>query len=238
MITLYGSGTPNVQKILFFLGETGLPYRLQRMHMLAGDGRTPEFRAINPNGKVPAIVDHNGPGGRPYTLFESGAILLYLAEKTGRFWPQDMAERYDMIQWLMWQMAGVGPMFGQAIHFWIYAPPEHQAYGRSRYYTELQRLAEVMENRLAAAPYLAGDKFSLADIAVFPWTRRLPDVFGVKPEQHPNLVRWQAAIEARPGWQAVKTICQDLLREDLANTRAAPADQIDRFMGRGPYARA
>jgi GST-like protein len=238
MIELYASGTPNVQKILFFLGETGLPYELKRMHMLAGDGRTANYRAINPNGKVPAIVDTEGPGGKPYKVFESGAILLYLAEKTGHFWPTDMAERYDMMQWLMWQMAGVGPMFGQAIHYWLYAPPEHQAYGRSRYFTEVQRLAEVMETRLAQVPYLAGAAFSLADIAVYPWTRRLPDVFGVDFAKHPNLVRWQAEMEARPGWQKVKTICQDLLREDIARTRAADADLIDRFMGRGAYARA
>lgn len=241
-LQLYSLATPNGQKVTILLEEllaagfSAAEYDAWLIRISDGDQFSSGFVAVNPNSKIPALMDHSV--SPPQRVFESGAILLYLAEKTGHFWPQDMAERYDMMQWLMWQMAGVGPMFGQAIHYWIYAPPEHQAYGRSRYFTEVQRLAEVMETRLAQAPYLAGARFSLADIAVYPWTRRLPDVFGVKFAEHPNLVRWQAEMEARPGWQKVKTICQDLLREDLANTRVADADLIDRFMGRGAYARA
>ena len=165
MIELYGSGTPNVIKILFMLGETELPYTVHKVNVFAGDQFKPAFTAMNPNSKVPVIIDTDGAGGKTITLFESGAILIYLAEKTGKLLPTEPEARAHTLQWLMWQMAGIGPMFGQAVHFTRYAPPG-QDYGRARYLTEAKRLHEVLDQRLGESEYVAGDFFSIADIAL------------------------------------------------------------------------
>lgn len=231
-ITLYGCGSPNVQKVLFFLSEAAVPYSFHHVDLMSDETRSPEFRTLSPNGRVPVIVDRDGPGAKPLTVFESGAILQYLAEKTGQFWPTDIAERSRVIQWLTFQMANVGPMFGQAMHFLYQQSADESIYARERYYGEVRRLMRVLDTRLAQSRFLAGDQFSLADMATYPWLRRQPEAFGAPLEQHPSIGRWQAEIEARPGWQAIAELCLDLLRKDVRAIRAAPKEAVDRFLGR------
>jgi GST-like protein len=195
MIDLYTWPTPNGHKVHILLEETGLEYTVHPINIHKGDQFEPGFLQISPNNKMPAIVDQDGPGGSPYPLFESGAILMYLADKTGRFLPVETRARYDVVQWLMFQMGGVGPMLGQAHHFLGYAP-EKIPYAMDRYRNEANRLYGVIDRRLGEHEYLAGD-YSIADIAVWPWLRR-PERQGVDREQYPNFMRWFAAIEARP----------------------------------------
>ncbi len=232
MIDFYVLTSPNVQKIFVMLEELAVPYRAIPVDVWKGEQFKPEFVALNPNSKIPVIVDHDGPGGKPYTVFESGAILLYLAEKFGRFLPADTAKRYDVIQWLMIQLTGVGPTFGQVVHFTRFAPPGND-YSKSRYMTEMLRLYDVLEKRLGRSPYLGGDDYSIADIATFPWTRN-HDMFGVKWSERPNLGRWFDAIAARP---AVKKALATV--EGIQSSRDTASDDAkDRIFGRGKYARA
>jgi GST-like protein len=168
MITLYGGGTPNVFKVLIMLSETEVPFEVRRINVLAQEQFAPEFLALNPNAKIPVIVDDDGPNGQTCTVFESGAILLYLAEKTGQFLPAASAERYRVLQWLMLQMASIGPMFGQAVHF-CHAAPDGSDYARTRYRTEVRRLYALLDGQLAAKAYVAGDQYSIADMAIYPW---------------------------------------------------------------------
>lgn len=196
MIDLYTWGTPNGRKVSIMLEETGLPYAVHKIDIHKGDQFTPAFVAINPNSKIPAIVDSDGPGGKPIAMFESGAILIYLAEKTGKFLPAEPRERYAVLQWLMFQMAGVGPMFGQAHHF-MRAAKEQVPYGIERYHNEAKRLYGVMDRRLAAVPYLAGETYSIADIATFPWVAR-HEWHRVELEAFPSVKRWFETIKARP----------------------------------------
>ena len=170
MIDVYSWATPNGHKIHIMLEECGLPYRVHAVNIGAGEQFAPEFLAISPNHKIPAIVDAEGPDGAPISLFESGAILLYLAGKTGKFLPTSTRGRYEVLQWLMFQMGGVGPMLGQAHHFRIYAP-EKIPYAIERYTNEARRLYGVMDKRLAKSRYIAGTEYSIADIAIFPWLR-------------------------------------------------------------------
>ena len=195
MIDLYTWGTPNGRKVSIMLEETGLPYRVHKIDISKGDQFKPEFVAINPNSKIPAIVDPEGPGGKALTLFESGAILIYLAEKTGRFLPKDPAARYVVLEWLMFQMGGVGPMFGQVHHF-LRAAPEPVPYAIERYSKETMRLYGVLDARLGGAAYLAGD-YSIADIATYPWVAR-HEWHKVELGDFPNVERWYRAIGARP----------------------------------------
>jgi len=166
VIDLYALTSPNVQKIYIMLEETKLPYKEHFVDVWKGDQYSPDFIKINPNSKIPTIVDHEGPGGKPYTVVESGAILMYLAEKSGKFLPKDMAKKYDVLQWLFFQTSGIGPSFGQFTHFKMFAPKDN-SYSMSRHQTEVKRLYEVMEKRLAKVPYLAGDEYTIADIATF-----------------------------------------------------------------------
>jgi GST-like protein len=198
MIDLFTDTTPNGYKISIFLEEAKLPYTAHHVNISTGDQFKPEFLAISPNNKIPAITDRNGPGGKPYSLFESGAILLYLAEKTGKFLPKTERGRHDVIQWLMFQMGNMGPMLGQTHHFRHYAP-EKIPYAINRYTNEANRLYGVMDKRLAKVPYLAG-AYSIADMAVWPWLR-YPDRQGVNVDDYPNLKRWRDAIAARPAVQ-------------------------------------
>ena len=169
MIDLYALTSPNVQKVYIMLEETKLPYKEHFIDVWKGDQYSPDFVKINPNSKIPAIVDHDGPGGKPYTVVESGAILMYLADKTGKFLPKDMAKKYDVLQWLFFQVTGIGPNFGQFTHFKMFAPKNvDHTYSMTRHQTEVKRLYEVMEKRLGEAPYLGGDEYSIADIATFP----------------------------------------------------------------------
>ena len=195
MIECYTWKTSNGKKITIMLGECGLEYNLHPVNIGQDDQLTPEFVAINPNSKIPAIIDTDGPGGAPYTVFESGAILMYLAEKTGKFMPTETAERYDVIQWLMFQMGGVGPIFGQVHHF-KRAAKEEVPYAINRYYTECRRLYGVLIGRLQDREYLAGD-LSIADFATLPWVFR-HTWQEVDLEDFPNVQRWYETLMARP----------------------------------------
>src|SRR5690348_10750507 len=195
MIDPYTWSTPNGRKVSIMIEETGLPYRVHKIDISNGDQFKPEFVAINPNSKIPAIIDGDGPGGNPLTLFESGAILIYLAEKTGKFLPNDPATRYVVLEWVMFQMGGVGPMFGQVHHF-LRAAPEPVPYAIERYGRETRRLYGVLDARLGKAEYLAGE-YSIADIATYPWVAR-HEWHKVALADFPNVERWYRAIGARP----------------------------------------
>ena len=199
MIDVYSWATPNGHKVHIMLEETGLPYRVHGINIRAGDQFKPEFLKISPNNRIPAIIDDDGPDGKSLSLFESGAILIYLAGKTGQLLPLDLCKRYAALQWLMWQMGGIGPMFGQANHFRRYAK-EKIAYAIDRYTKEANRLTNVLDKRLAEASYLAGDEYSIADIAVFPWMRNA-DRRGINMADYPHAQRWFDAINARPAVQ-------------------------------------
>ncbi|MEQ8806901.1 MAG: glutathione binding-like protein [Rhodospirillales bacterium] len=207
MIDLYSWPTPNGHKVHIMLEETGLAYNVHPINIQKGDQFQPEFLNISPNNRIPAIVDQDGPGGKPYSLFESGAILIYLAEKTGQFLPTEPTARYDTLQWLMWQMGGVGPMFGQAHHFRGYAPVEIP-YAVDRYTKEVGRLYGILDKRLGQSAYLAGPDYTIADIATFPWTRSI-DRQGHSLDDFPNVKRWSDAINARPGVAKGVTVLED-----------------------------
>ena len=196
MIDVYSWATPNGHKVHIMLEECGLPYRVHAINIGAGEQFAPEFLAISPNHKIPAIVDAEGPDGAPISLFESGAILLYLAGKTGKFLPVSTRARYEVLQWLMFQMGGVGPMLGQAHHFRLYAP-EKIAYAIERYTNEARRLYGVMDQRIAKSRYIGGPEYSIADIAIFPWLRSWKNQ-GIDWVEFPNLKGWFDEIAARP----------------------------------------
>ena len=196
MIDVYSWATPNGHKIHIMLEECGLPYRVHAVNIGAGEQFAPEFLAISPNHKIPAIVDADGPDDAPISLFESGAILLYLAGKTGKFLPASTRGRYEVLQWLMFQMGGVGPMLGQAHHFRLYAP-EKIAYAIERYTNEARRLYGVMDRRIAKSRYIGGPEYSIADIAIFPWLRSWKNQ-GIDWVEFPNLKGWFDEIAARP----------------------------------------
>jgi GST-like protein len=202
-LQLYSLPTPNGVKVSILLEETGLPYEAHLVSFETQDQLTPEFLSLNPNNKIPAILDPNGPGGRPLALFESGAILLYLAEKTGQFLPADAAARYETIQWLMFQMAGIGPMFGQLGFFHFFAGKDYEdKRPRDRYVAESRRLLGVLDQRLATRTWIMGDDYTIADIATFPWVRNLidryqaGDLVGIQDFGH--VTRALAAFVARP----------------------------------------
>ena len=199
MIEVYSWATPNGHKVHIMLEELGLPYRVTAVDIGAGDQFKPDFLAISPNNKIPAIVDPDGPDGGPISLFESGAILLYHASKTGKLLPAGTTERYEVLQWLMFQMGGVGPMLGQAHHFRIYAP-EKIEYAINRYTNEAKRLYGVMDKRLARSRYIAGSDYSIADIAIFPWLRSWKNQ-GIDWNDFPHLKGWFDEIAARPAVQ-------------------------------------
>ncbi len=198
MIEFYYWPTPNGHKVSVALEELGLPYETHAVNILRGEQAEPAFLAVNPNRKIPAIVDPEGPGGAPITLFESGAILVYLAEKAGRFWPADPRARHLVNQWLMFQVGNVGPMFGQCGHFKGYAP-ERIPYAIDRYTHETLRLYGVMDERLAEVEYLAGD-YSIADMATWPWVR-VRWFHEIDLSAFPRVERWYETIAARPAVQ-------------------------------------
>ena len=200
MIDVWTWPTPNGHKVHIALEELRLPYNVIPINIGKGDQFKPEFLAITPNHRIPAIVDTDGPGGKQVELFESGAILLYLSEKTGgRLVPTEPIARYTCLQWLMFQMGGVGPMFGQYNHFANYAN-DKISYAIERYTNEVARLHRVLDKRLSEAAYLAGDEYSIADIATFPWIRN-PDRRNIDLSVYPHVKRWHAAIAARPAVQ-------------------------------------
>jgi GSH-dependent disulfide-bond oxidoreductase len=208
MIDLYYWPTPNGWKITIFLEEAGTPYRVVPVNIGAGEQFTPEFLRISPNNRMPAIIDHDGPGGEPISVFESGAILIYLGDKTGRFLPAEPRARYRVLEWLMFQMGGVGPMFGQASHFLRYAP-EQIPYAVERYTNESRRLCRVLDARLADRPFVADD-YSIADMAIFPWVHALERVVGLG--ESPHLARWVETLRGRPAVQRGLAVLEDRRR--------------------------
>jgi GST-like protein len=199
MIDLYTFTTPNGWKASIALEEMELPYRTHVINIMKGDQFSRDFVAVNPNSKIPAIVDQDGPGGQPLAIFESGAILLYLAEKTGRFLPNDVAGRWGAVQWLMFQMGGLGPMFGQMGHFARYAK-EKIPYGIERYTKESHRLMQVLEKQLSECEYLAGE-YSIADMASYPWVHSMVGFHPELAENTPNVRAWLERVGARPAVQ-------------------------------------
>ena len=232
MIDLYALTSPNVQKIFIMLEECELPYNTKFIDVWKGDQFTPEFTRINPNQKIPVIVDSDGPGGKPYTVIESGAILLYLADKTGKFMPSDKAKYFEVMQWLMVQMGSVGPMCGQLVHFSKFAPPGND-YGNSRYRTNVNKLFDLYNDRLADRTYVAGGDYSIADIAAFPWLRNV-ETLGMDLTKRPHLKAWVDKLNAR---DAVKRAYAKV--GAIKSVRdSATEDAKDRYFGRGKYARA
>jgi GSH-dependent disulfide-bond oxidoreductase len=232
MIDLYALTSPNVQKVILMLEECGLKYNVKPVDVWAGEQYKPEFLKINPLAKVPAIVDHDGPAGTPYTVIESGAILIYLAEKTGKFIPHDPVKRYDTIQWLMVQMANVGPMFGQLVH-WSKFAPQPQEYGNTRYRTQVLKLYDLYEQRLKTSRYAAGEEYTIADIAAFPWLRNVA-LLGVDITKYPTLKKYVDTIEARDAVKRMLAILPTL----KSSRDTATDDAKDRFFSRGKYALA
>ena len=199
MIEVFSWPTPNGHKVHVMLEECALPYRVTPVNIGAGDQFKPEFLAISPSNKIPAITDPHGPDGQPISLFESGAILLYLAAKTGKFMPATDRERFEVLQWVMFQMGGVGPMLGQAHHFRLYAPAPIP-YAVDRYSNEAKRLYGVIDKRLSQSRFLGGDSYTIADIATFPWLRSWENQ-GVTLSDYPHLHKWFDAIANRPAVQ-------------------------------------
>ncbi len=217
MIEVYSWATPNGHKVHIMLEECALPYRTVAVNIGTGDQFKRDFLAISPNNKIPAIVDPKGPDGKPISLFESGAILMYLASKTGRFMPSDLRARWEMLQWLMFQMGGVGPMLGQAHHFRLYAP-EKVPYAIERYSNEAKRLYGVMNTHLAKTKYFAGADYSIADMAIFPWLRSWKNQ-GIDWNDYPHLRGWFDEIGARPAvMRGVEVLAN--LRKPLVDDKA------------------
>jgi len=216
-IDVYSWPTPNGHKVHIMLEECGLPYRAHPINIGKGDQFSPEFLAISPNNKIPAITDPNGPDGQAISLFESGAILVYLAGKTGKFLPEGDRERYEVLQWLMFQMGGVGPMLGQAHHFRMYAP-EKIAYAIDRYSNEAKRLYGVIDKQLSKHPFIAGQRYSIADIAIFPWLRSWQNQ-GIVLEDYPHLKTWFDGISERPAVQRGVKVLADL-RQPLTDDKS------------------
>jgi GST-like protein len=230
-------GSPNVVKVYIGLEELALRYEVHPVDVFSGKQFDDSFLKLNPNAKVPVIVDSDGPEGKPYTCFESGAILLYLAEKTGKLMPKNPSARFDAMQWLMTQVSTVGPMFGQHVHFSRFAPAGND-YAKSRYFTQANRVCEVIDRRLGSVPYLAGSEYSIADIATFPWLRNVPGLLGAEgAAKLTNVARWVKQIDERP---AVK---KALAEVDGVRGRTTPPDKaestsLDKLFGRGQFAAA
>jgi GST-like protein len=217
MIELYTWPTPNGHKVHIMLEEVGLPYEIHPIDIQKGDQFQPDFLKISPNNKMPAIVDTEGPGGKRFSVFESGAILMYLAEKTGKFMPQDMAGKYEVVQWLMFQMGAIGPMLGQAHHFRQYAPEKIQ-YAIDRYTNEAGRLYRVVNKRLADRPFIAGD-YSIADMAIYPWLQPW-ERQGQKLDDYPHIQKWFGAMGARPAVQKGMQVLADRRRTGPMDDKA------------------
>jgi GST-like protein len=213
MIDVYSWATPNGHKVHIMLEECGLPYAAHAVDISAGEQFSPEFLTISPNNRIPAITDPDGPDGEPISLFESGAILLYLAGKTGRFLPRSTRGKYQALQWLMFQMAGVGPMLGQTHHFRAYAP-EKVEYAINRFSNEARRLYGVMDKQLATNDYIAGKEYTIADMAVWPWLRS-HERQGIDLGEFPNVKAWFEAIGNRPAVQRGITVLADRRKPEL-----------------------
>lgn len=236
MIDVYVMGSPNVFKIIIALEELGLEYKCHYVDIVAGDQYKPEFVALNPMSKVPVIVDHDSYDGKRYTVFESGAILLYLAEKVGKLIPSDPMARMDVMQWLVLQIANVGPMLGQLTHFKRFAPPGNE-YSFSRYETLSGRVYDTLDKRLGVSTYLAGDEYTIADIASYSWVGLYHEIHGMKWEEHPHLRRWCDLIAQRPAVVKALKVYEDINANDPAQRPDISPEGVDRLFGRGAFAR-
>lgn len=234
MIELFGGDTPNVLKVVIALEELELEYK-HNYFDIVNNKDDPSFRAVNPNGRIPAIVDSEGVDGTPMPMAESGAILYYLADKHGAFFPTDPRARYETMQWLMFQMSGIGPMFGQYVYF--SRRVKNEQHGHDRYATEVLRLYDVLETRLGKKRFIAGDEYTIADMATFPPILYVK-VTGMDRSKYPNIGRWMAEIAARPAVdRAIKAMGSIDLDADMS-TYNLTEDQWDRMFGRGKYSRA
>jgi GST-like protein len=245
VIDLYGMSSPNVFKISIMLEEVGLPWRIKHINVFKGDQYTQEFLSLSPNNKVPLLFDPDGPEGKPHSVFESGAILIYLADKTGKFLASEPRVRSIQLQWLMMQMGSIGPMFGQLMHFIRYNPPGSD-YPLERYTSEMRRILDVLEARLSQSSFLGGEEYSIADMAVFPWMR-VPVAY-IPPfkgrdlveayDRYPSISAWLHTLLERPALQRGLEALETSVRpKDLSAFHAATEDEIDRFLGRGKFAR-
>ncbi|MGE0765663.1 MAG: glutathione S-transferase family protein [Hyphomicrobiaceae bacterium] len=235
MITLYGMASPNVVKVFLALEELELPWQLEVVDVFAGKQFEPAYLKLNPNAKVPVLVDTDGPGGKTITVFESGAILIYLAEKTGKLLPKDGAARYEALQWLMVQLTGQGPMSGQLVHFVRFAPPGND-YALARYRTQVRTVYRAMDQRLATSRWLTGDDFGITDIAFYPWSRTaaMMSFLGEEKEKLVNLDAWMERMAARPA-VARANARQDEVRARTTAFDKTDADTLDRFLQRGRW---
>jgi len=232
MIDVFTWATPNGHKVHIMLEECGLPYRVHGVDIRAGDQFKPEFLAISPNNRIPAIIDSAGPEGKPISLFESGAILVYLSGKSGQFLPASDRGKYEALEWVMWQMGGFGPMLGQAHHFMNYAP-EKIEYAINRYGNETRRLYGVLDKRLAGRQYVAGGEYSIADIAIWPWSRSHKN-HRIDFAEFPNVARWYENIAERPAVQrGVKVLAAEREREGAQHSPEA----WERLFGAEQYKR-
>ncbi|HEU4645256.1 MAG TPA: glutathione binding-like protein [Burkholderiales bacterium] len=229
MIDLYTWPTPNGHKIHIMLEETGLPYKVIPIDIGAGDQFKPEFLKISPNNKMPAMVDSDGPDGKPMALAESGAMLFYLASKTGKFLPGHIRKRWQVMQWVMFQMGHIGPMLGQAHHFLSYAP-EKIEYAMNRYKNEANRLYGVVERRLKESKFLACDEYTIADMASMPWMR-FPERQGVDIAEYPHVQRWRDGIAARPAVERALKVLADRRRAEMSK------EQKEMLFGATQYAK-
>jgi GST-like protein len=230
-------GSPNVVKIYIALEELVLPYNAHPVDVFTGGQFSADFLKLNPMAKVPVITDSDGPGGKSVTLFESGAILLYLAEKTGKLLPKDTAAKYEAIEWMMVQMTTLGPMFGQHVHYMRFAPTGNE-YSQSRYTTQVHRVFEVFEQRLADKPWLGGAEYGIADIASYPWARNIPVLLGAPAaEKYQNVMRWVGVINERPAVKKALAAVDDV-RAKTTQFDKAEAENLDKVFGRGKYAAA
>jgi GST-like protein len=245
MIDVYGMSSPNVVKITIMLEELQLPYRQHHVNVFAGEQHEPQFLKISPNNKVPVILDEDGAEGAPLAVFESGAILIYLAEKTGRLLPKQGAARTTVLEWLMVQLSAVGPMFGQLVHFTRYAPAGND-YSVKRYTSEVRRLFGVLEQRLAQVSYLGGAEYSVADIATWPWIRTAQGIYpwltaaageAAALAPWPSLHSWFTRIGARAAVERGVASGERFLDRDRAAFGSADPDAFDRFFNRGKYQR-
>jgi GSH-dependent disulfide-bond oxidoreductase len=216
-IKVFSWPTPNGHKIHIMLEECGLPYEAIPVNIGTGEQFAPEFLKVSPNNKIPALVDSEGPDGKPIALFESGAIMLYLAAKTGKFLPKSDRQKFEVLQWLMFQMGGVGPMLGQNHHFRLYAP-EKIPYAIDRYTNEAKRIYGVMDRRLQVSKFIATNQYSIADMAIFPWLRNWANQ-GMDWADYPTLKAWFDTINARPAVQRGVTVLADL-RKPITDDKA------------------
>jgi GST-like protein len=240
LIEVFGMSSPNVTKVTIALEEVGQAYKFHAIDVWKGQQFAQDFARLNPNQRVPVIVDPEGPDGKEIVVFESGAILMYLAEKYRSLLPSNPRARLDVLQWMMVQMTSIGPMFGQFVHFSAYAAQGND-YALDRYSSEVVRLYELLENRLAESEYLGGDAYSLADVATLPWVlnpfTNTERVFGDATQSHPNVLRWVATVAGRPAVQKALALA-DKLRATLTRYADATAEERDRLFGRGRFSRA